>query len=100
MNSPHPSGSRDYERAFYTVLDDALDSDALPRADDFVKITDGPQAVRMADGNVAVLLTFKPDGIELLLNSCQHMFDHECPAGLEFAKFLAFIAGNLVVQLE
>lgn len=100
MTSPPQSDTPDYEALFYTVLDDALDSDALPRVDDFIKLTDGPQAVRMDDGNVAVLVVFKPDGAELLLESCKHLFDHDCASGLQFAKFLTFIVGNLVAELD
>lgn len=98
--SHQPSDTPDYEGSFYTVLDEALDGDALPRADDFIKITDGPQAVKMADGNVVVLLTFTPYGIELLNESCQHMHDHNCEAGYEFARYISYTMAGLVVDLD
>ena len=97
-DTPPTSGSDDFERAWYTALEGL--GEKLPAADDFVKATDGPVAQKLTNGNVAVLLPLTPEGVKLMLEACAHVVDHDCEAGMLFARNMLETAVATVLSIE
>lgn len=98
----HPqSASHDYEGQFYTTLSSALDSgERLATADDFVKVSDGPQAVQFTDGSVALVLVYPAEMAQTIVSACEHYDDHECDEAKLLAKVVLYSAGHMIRALH
>ncbi len=95
--SDQPSEPIDSEAQFYAVLEDALDSDGLVTPDDLVDLRDGSQAVVRED-YTAVVLKMDNEVADTIIETCEHLFSHECERGALTAKMLTFMVGALIVQ--
>lgn len=101
MDCQPQSDSPDYEGRFYTTLSSALDSgERLATADDFLKVSDGPQAVQYTDGSVAIVLTYSAEMARTIVSACEHYDDHDCGEAKLLAKVVLYSAGHMIRALH
>lgn len=99
MNSSHqPNDTPDYERRFFTTLSSAWGCEKAPTADDFLKVTDGPQSRRFLGDNIAILITFTPEGAEAVHMACGHFRNHQCDGSVKMLHYLAGVIEDLLEE--